>query len=1026
MQIIEKRSRLRVPRALFVSLALVFWCTNRAGADTYAGYTYSSPGRFPSTNWLERPYEVRFTSNRDGVEDFFCLSFPKDFDPGKTYPVWFKFKPFYGSGSNIKQANFAYNLSDARQVIYIGCNERGVGDSSFGDNTNLPPATAQGIPADMLELLSQLCYLLKINYVASFGGSMGGYSALRFMVYLPSNYVGAVTPSCPALWFRDYIQDGSEVINAAVKDGHFNDKFVLIMHGMEDDTVPISISETLTASAPQTNWWQLVRAPSAGHEEFFCIFHPTLEYPFDEEWGKSTLVPNIWDQIKAWETAHPGLVNRRLPPLPGWQRPTNWYLPKAVVAPGAPVADAGADQIVIDAATNGWEWVTLNGAGSSGAFHPASLLTNYLWMCHGQPLATGTVVLVQLPTGTNLVTLEVRDNLGGTDRDTVEVRVLTPSFSRIQRTIPPLPTILAASTFLTNGDIPEDHFLPPANAVYVATADRGGNDTNPGTSLAAPFEHLDTAIDYANTHADTPLTIYLRGGVHYYKTLMPDQEIARGNLYLTAYGAEPVIIRPYSWPNNPTDMFSELALVCVGAYSNVTFANLTFEGWGRIFLLGSWYEIPALRNVTIKDVQARRFRYRDGDPSNFRTFLETAILTNDIYGEGKVIFDQPQTAHYQIENLLISNVWVVDVDLGINIGDENDANVKGLRISSLEVRNSPRRFTDSNGTDAIGIVNSFKILIDNCTLENIENDGIDTKSYDVSVVNCLVQSTVRNGVKLWRNGEMINTIIRDATWINDGALVVQDGGPFRMVHCAMLLKTNGYAGTLYGTNQGGLLRLQFINSVFSDLAHSFYIEPDAFGSRNCLYDQMPGGLFTGFADLETVADLNAWANCSGNISAPPALVDAARADFSPRAGSACIDAGADTGVLLPAFDFYGRPRINGTKPDIGPVEYDAAFVDTDGDRYTDAEESITGTSPLDPNDYFHLVIRSIEPGGRSYVVYWPSVVNRRYDLLTSTNALSNWQAVPGWTNLAGTGVTLAYTNSFDTIPRFYRAKVWRP
>jgi hypothetical protein len=241
----------------------------------------------------------------------------------------------------------------------------------------------------------------------------------------------------------------------------------------------------------------------------------------------------------------------------------------------------------------------------------------------------------------------------------------------------------------------------------------------------------------------------------------------------------------------------------------------------------------------------------------------------------------------------------------------------------------------------------------------------------------------------------------------------------------MLLKTNGYAGTLFGTNQGGSPRFQFVNSIFSDLAHSFYVEAAGLWSRNCLFYDMPGQLFSGFADIPTVSDLNGLPNCAGNLSALPALLNPAQADFSPSYGSPCIDAGAVAGVRLPAFDFFGRPRTNGLMPDIGPVEYDPAFVDSDGDGLTDAQETTAGTNPADSHDCFHIDIRPAGPGGQRHAVSWQGLANRRYDLLTSTNPLSGWTAVPGGTNLPGAGATLTFTNFSDGLAHFYRAKVWR-
>jgi hypothetical protein len=55
---------------------------------------------------------------------------------------------------------------------------------------------------------------------------------------------------------------------------------------------------------------------------------------------------------------------------------------------------------------------------------------------------------------------------------------------------------------------------------------------------------------------------------------------------------------------------------------------------------------------------------------------------------------------------------------------------------------------------------------------NINDDGIDLKSYDTAVVNCYIQGTGRNAVKFWRNGGIFNSILYNVTNSNDGAIVI--------------------------------------------------------------------------------------------------------------------------------------------------------------------------------------------------------------------------------------------------------------
>jgi hypothetical protein len=330
-------------KKMFIIYFLVglFACISRG--DSYGEFR-KERGVFPETKKLMRPYKVKFKSKYDGVEDWFSICFPKNFDPKKSYPVWFKFCPFFGSRSAITAPSLAWNYCDANEVILIGCNERGVGAAWFGDNTqlttkykgrykNLIPGN---LPKDVLEILNEICFLFNIEYVAASGASMGGYSSFRLMTYLPSNYVGAVVASCPALFTHPYTEKGSNVILDYIKKGHFNGKFVKILHGDADPTVPWENSQRLYDAAPDKKWCELVIINGGKHRNYFCqFFEPkTHPYPNTEHWGVSEAVPDIWGQIVKWEQANPDIVNIMLKPLPGWKKSNEWYLPKEIVDAG--------------------------------------------------------------------------------------------------------------------------------------------------------------------------------------------------------------------------------------------------------------------------------------------------------------------------------------------------------------------------------------------------------------------------------------------------------------------------------------------------------------------------------------------------------------------------------------------------------------------------------------------------------------------------------------------------------------------
>ncbi len=92
------------------------------------------------------------------------------------------------------------------------------------------------------------------------------------------------------------------------------------------------------------------------------------------------------------------------------------------IPPSPPVANAGPDQVVTDADSNGSESVTLNGSASSDS---DGTITNYRWNDGATILAQGAspTANVTLPAGTKTITLTVTDNSGLTGTDSVVIKV---------------------------------------------------------------------------------------------------------------------------------------------------------------------------------------------------------------------------------------------------------------------------------------------------------------------------------------------------------------------------------------------------------------------------------------------------------------------------------------------------------------------------------------------------------------------------------------------------------------------------
>ncbi|NLF29302.1 MAG: hypothetical protein GX591_00275 [Planctomycetes bacterium] len=88
--------------------------------------------------------------------------------------------------------------------------------------------------------------------------------------------------------------------------------------------------------------------------------------------------------------------------------------------PWPPVADAGDDQSVRDNDGSGEETVTLDGSGSCDL---GGAIVSYTWSEDGAIIATGQVAQATFAVGAHTVTLEVADDEGLTDTDTVEITI---------------------------------------------------------------------------------------------------------------------------------------------------------------------------------------------------------------------------------------------------------------------------------------------------------------------------------------------------------------------------------------------------------------------------------------------------------------------------------------------------------------------------------------------------------------------------------------------------------------------------
>ncbi|WP_027395913.1 CBM35 domain-containing protein [Aquimarina latercula] len=85
-----------------------------------------------------------------------------------------------------------------------------------------------------------------------------------------------------------------------------------------------------------------------------------------------------------------------------------------------PIADAGADQSIVDLDANGTETITLDGSFSSD---PDGIIATYIWTKDGNQIADGRQSDVDLPIGYHNITLTVTDDQGLSSTDQIAIDI---------------------------------------------------------------------------------------------------------------------------------------------------------------------------------------------------------------------------------------------------------------------------------------------------------------------------------------------------------------------------------------------------------------------------------------------------------------------------------------------------------------------------------------------------------------------------------------------------------------------------
>lgn len=409
-----------------------------------------------------------------------------------------------------------------------------------------------------------------------------------------------------------------------------------------------------------------------------------------------------------------------------------------------------------------------------------------------------------------------------------------------------------------------------------------GTERHPLKTITKALE-LARSGDLVRVHAGT----YSEGDAEGYHALL----IERPHITLTAAPRELVTVVPRGQQKRGLGIRGDHAVV----------NGINFSGFRCGIEVG--LETRTHRDVVISNL---RIDARPGDDES----------------GGIISFEDTRSKGFPtMEGLLIKNVEVTGAVLSISC---NGGPCKSWRLEDVKVTGN--RKGAGSGADAIAIEEGDNMLFHRVEASQALADGIDTKATRVVVWGCRVHDVVRNGVKLWDGGDVVNTIIHHTG--ADAALVVKKGR-VRLLH-SLISHHNYGVGTSYNVTMGhgekDPLRVEIINSIIVRTSGGMYLNQQSkVRIQSSLFFGMENGKLLGKGNEENLSEVMLAQGAAGirrlglgtgNLVADPRLDGQWRA----RPGSPAIDRGQVLNRFYPTTDIVGRPRVQGSGPDLGPFE----------------------------------------------------------------------------------------------------------
>lgn len=313
---------------------------------------------------------------------------------------------------------------------------------------------------------------------------------------------------------------------------------------------------------------------------------------------------------------------------------------------------------------------------------------------------------------------------------------------------------------------------------------------------------------------------------------------------------------------------------------DVVVENLAFEGFtGMVILFGR--EESTQKNLIFSKITVR------GGSDAFRSIV--------VDGPAK----RPLLSGLLLRDVRIENPTLV----GFNVGE---GPVTDIRIENLTVVMTPDD-SGNSGADAIAVESGDNIFVRGCDVTGATADGIDLKATRVSVYDSVVHDVARNGIKLWKGGDVVNCLVYKTG--ADAAVVFGGEGTYRVLHTTVALHAkDAYAMTAGYDEPTAKGKLIIENSIF-------YKNGGAVWVSRAMEIRVTNSIFHGsgsgyeFAHGDDELDVT---KIGRNWTVEPKFEN-----WRLRKDSPGVDSGI-VGEKHPKTDRAGKKR--GKAPDLGPDE----------------------------------------------------------------------------------------------------------